>query len=388
MAHLLIAVIYLAFISLGLPDSLLGSAWPTMTGELSVPLSYAGYISMTISAGTILSSLMSDRLTRRFGTGRLTAVSVLLTAAALFGFSVSGSYPMLILWSVPYGLGAGSIDAALNNYVALNYKSSHMSWLHCMWGVGTVVGPYVMGYALTSGMTWNMGYRIISVIQLSLGVVMLLTLPLWKKRTAVSEEKTASDGKGVPLRKLLRLPGVPHVLLTFFCYCALEIVAIVWSGTYLVYKGGFSPERAASLSSMFFIGITAGRAVGGFMTYRFSDRQMIRIGEALIAAGVLALFILPGGYFTLAGLLLIGLGCAPIYPSVIHSTPEYFGAENSQALIGIQMACAYTGMCLMPPVFGIIAEKTTEGAFPVIIGVFLAVMALMHEALVRKTERK
>ncbi len=386
MAHLLIAVIYLAFISLGLPDSLLGSAWPTMTGELSVPLSYAGYISMTISAGTILSSLMSDRLTRRFGTGRLTAASVLLTAAALFGFSVSKSYPLLILWSVPYGLGAGSIDAALNNYVALNYKSSHMSWLHCMWGVGTVVGPYVMGYALTSGMTWGAGYRIISVMQALLGVVMLFSLPLWKTGSTAQKEKSAATEKAPSLRQLLRLPGVPHVLLTFFCYCSLEIVAIVWSGTYLVHKGGFAPEYAASLSSMFFIGITAGRAVGGFLTYRFSDRQMIRIGEVLIAAGVLSLFILPDGYFTLVGLLLIGLGCAPIYPAVIHSTPEYFGAENSGALIGIQMACAYTGMCLMPPVFGWIAEVTSPAVFPVVIGAFLVVMAYLHESMVKRTK--
>ena len=387
MAHLLIVVIYLAFISLGLPDSLLGSAWPTMTGELSVPLSYAGYISMTISAGTILSSLMSDRLTRRFGTGSVTAASVLLTAAALFGFSVSNSYIFLILWSVPYGLGAGSIDAALNNYVALNYKSSHMSWLHCMWGVGTVVGPYVMGYALTSGMTWNAGYRIISVLQLILGVVTLFSLPLWKTRTSAQEETVTVSEKAPPLRDLLKICGVPHVLMMFFCYCSLEIVAIVWSGTYLVHRGGFSPEHAASLSSMFFIGITAGRAVGGFMTYKFSDRQMIRMGEVLIAAGALALVILPGGYFTLAGLLLIGLGCAPIYPAVIHSTPGYFGTENSGALIGIQMACAYTGMCLMPPVFGWIAEATTPSVFPAVIGVFLVVMAALHERLSKlKTE--
>ncbi|MBR5633494.1 MAG: MFS transporter [Clostridia bacterium] len=383
MAHLLIAVIYLAFISLGLPDSLLGSAWPTMTGELSVPLSYAGYISMTISAGTILSSLMSDRLTRRFDTGIVTCASVLLTAAALFGFSVSDRYIFLILWSVPYGLGAGSIDAALNNYVALNYKSSHMSWLHCMWGVGTVVGPYVMGYALTSGMTWGMGYRIISMLQLALGVLMLFSLPLWKARRE-GTDPAVKGGTSPTLKKLLKLDGVPNVLLTFFCYCSLEIVAIVWSGTYLVYKGGFTPESAASLSSMFFIGITAGRAVGGFLTYKLSDRVMIRIGEGLTALGVLWLLILPEGYFALVGLVLIGLGCAPIYPAVIHSTPEYFGAENSGALIGIQMACAYTGMCLMPPVFGWVAQVTSPAVFPVVIGAFLAVMAVLHEALVSK----
>ena len=366
----------------------MGSAWPTMTGELSVPLSYAGYISMTISAGTVLSSLMSDRLTRRFGTGTVTAVSVLLTAAALFGFSVSKSYILLILWSVPYGLGAGSVDAALNNYVALNYKSSHMSWLHCMWGVGTVVGPYVMGHALTSGMTWNAGYRIISALQLVLGIVVLFSMPLWKTASPAAGEDRGVTEKAPTLRKLLRISGVPHVLLTFFCYCSLEIVAIVWSGTYLVHKGGFTPEHAASLSGMFFIGITAGRAVGGFLTYRFSDKRMIRMGEALIAAGVLSLIILPGGYYSLPGLLLIGLGCAPIYPAVIHSTPEYFGAENSGALIGIQMACAYTGMCLMPPVFGWIAEATTPAVFPLVIGAFLAVMAYLHEALVLKTKKK
>ncbi len=392
MTHFLLVIIYLAFISLGLPDSLLGSAWPSMQETLAVPLSYAGYVSMVISLGTIVSSLMSDRMTRLFGTGRVTAVSVAMTAVGLFGFSVSSSYYMLLLWAIPYGLGAGSIDAALNNYVALHYASRHMSLLHCMWGVGTIVGPYVMGFALTHGMPWNSGYRAISMIQIVLAVFLVVSLPVWKKNEKCGESDSNSDdapaGKAKSVFDVVKLPGVKVVLVTFFCYCALEIVAIVWSGSYLAFHGGYSAEKAAYLSSMFFIGITVGRAVCGFMTYRFSDTAMIRIGEGVIFSGIVLLLLPLRGAFTLAGLVCIGVGCAPIYPSIIHSTPEYFGRDNSQALIGLQMASAYTGTCLMPSAFGIIAEKISPAAFPVIIGVILVIMAILHEVLVKKVSSK
>ena len=364
MVNLLLAIIYLSFISLGLPDALLGSAWPTMCVEFDVPVSYAGMISVIISAGTIASSLMSDRMTRWLGTAKVTAFSVATTALALFGFSITKSYWMLLLWAVPYGLGAGSVDAALNNYVALHYASRHMSWLHCMWGLGASVGPYIMGYALTNGQGWNMGYRYIALMQMVLTAVLLFSIPIWKKRsTQTLDEKEAQSAPLSP-KQILAIPGAKEVLVAFFCYCAAESTAMLWASTYLVKHLGFTEERAASLASLFFIGITAGRAASGFLTYKLNDTNMIRLGQGIIVAGV-ALMVLPlGDSGAMAGLLLIGLGCAPIYPCIIHSTPEHFGAENSQALIGVQMASAYLGTLTMPPIFGLIANHVTVALMP------------------------
>ena len=379
---LLLGVIYLAFISLGLPDSLLGSAWPSMYGPLGVPMSFAGVISALISAGTIVSSLMSDRLTKRWGAGRVTAISVGLTAAALAGFSASASFWALCLWAVPYGLGAGSVDAALNNYVALHYASRHMSWLHCMWGLGATAGPYIMGCALTTGMGWQGGYRIISVLQVALTLILIASLPQWKVRSGGAEE---GDGSARPLTlgEIVRIPGAKAVMLTFFCYCALEQTAGLWASSYLVLQRGVTPERAASFSGLFFIGITAGRALNGFLTLKLNDRQLIRLGQAIIASGVLALLLPLGQGVSLAGLVLIGLGCAPIYPCVIHSTPDHFGAENSQAIIGVQMASAYLGVCLMPPLFGVLANHISTGLFPFYLLAVLLAMLLTHEQLLR-----
>ena len=390
MVHLLLAMIYLAFISLGLPDSLLGSAWPSMHLEFGVPVSYAGVISMIIALGTVVSSLQSDRLTRKLGAGMVTALSVLLTALALLGFSLSQSFFALCLLAIPYGLGAGSVDAALNNYVALNYASRHMSWLHCMWGVGTTVGPYVMEYALTGGQGWNAGYRYIAILQFALTLVIFVSLPLWKKRAAQTrtEDAAADAGRALPLREIMRIPGAKDVMAAFFCYCAVEATTMLWASSYLALARGVSAEAAAGYASLFFIGITVGRALNGFLTMRFSDAQMIRAGQALVALGALLLLLPLGTGAALAGLVVIGLGCAPIYPCIIHSTPERFGAEKSQALIGVQMASAYVGTLLMPPVFGLIAGHISIGLFPAFLLVALAVMVLMHERLVRKTRTK
>ena len=383
MAQLLLPIIYLAFISLGLPDSLLGSAWPTMYPALGVPVSYAGILSMIISFGTIVSSLQSDRLTRRLGAGKVTAISVGMTAAALFGFSISHQFWMLCLWAVPYGLGAGSVDAALNNYVALHYKSRHMSWLHCMWGVGTTVGPMVMGAALSGGMGWNSGYRYIALFQIALTAVLVFSLPLWQTR----QSETAADEttpQALSLRQVVALPGAKEVLLCFFCYCALETTTGLWASSYLTLTKGVSAGTAASFASLFYIGITVGRAASGFLTMKFNDTQMIRLGEVILAVGVAAL-LLPGPQvLALSGLVLVGLGCAPIYPSVIHSTPDHFGADKSQAVIGIQMASAYVGNLAMPPLFGLLANTITPALFPLYLLVLL-LMAFMHEQLVRKT---
>ena len=385
MISLLLAIIYISFISLGLPDALLGAAWPTMSVEFGVPISYAGIISIIISLGTIVSSLLSDRLTHRFGPGKVTAVSVMMTAAALAGFAFSGNYWLLCLWAIPYGLGAGGVDAALNNYVALHYASRHMSWLHCMWGLGASVGPYIMGFALTHNLGWNGGYWIIAVLQIILSGAIMLSLPLWKKQPNAASEETAS--KPLSMKQIFAIPGAKEVVIAFFCYCALEQTAGLWASSYLVLKDGLDPERAASLASLFYIGITAGRAVSGFLTYKFDDTNMIRLGQAVLCVGVVVM-LLPMGYIaTMVGLVLVGLGCAPIYPSVIHSTPAHFGAENSQALVGVQMASAYVGCLVMPPLFGIIANHISAAWLPWYLAAILVVMVTMCERLNRKTAK-
>lgn len=385
MIHLLLAVIYLAFISLGLPDALLGSAWPTIYGEFGVPISYAGILSMIIAAGTIVSSLMSDRLTYKLGTGKVTAISVAMTALALLGFSLSSSFLMLCLWAIPYGLGAGSVDASLNNYVALHYSSRHMSWLHCMWGIGASVGPYIMGYLLTGGQHWSMGYRCISILQMILTAVLFLSLPLWKERSQTTDStRTDSTSKPLSMGQILRIPGAKEVMITFFCYCAVEQTTGLWASSYLTLYKGVPDDTAASFASMFYIGITIGRALNGFLTMKWNDTQLIRLGQGITAAGIITMLLPMGETVSLAGLILIGLGCAPIYPCVIHSTPAHFGAEKSQALIGVQMASAYVGTCLMPPIFGLIANHINIALLPVYLLIILAAMTIMYQRLVQK----
>lgn len=387
MLHLLLAVIYLSFISLGLPDSLLGSAWPSMYGQFHVPVSYAGIISMIIAIGTIISSLESDRLTRKLGPGKVTAISVGMTAFALFGFSISSSFWMLCLWAVPYGLGAGSVDAALNNYVALHFASRHMSWLHCMWGVGASLGPYIMGYALTGGNHWNMGYRYIALLQMILTVILLISLPLWKTKKMQGSGNDNVTGPLLTLKQVFQIPGTKSIMITFFCYCALEQTAGLWASSYLVLQKGIPSETAASFASLFFIGITVGRAFSGFLTMKLNDQQMIHLGQGIVCIGI-ASFLLPfGEYAALAGLILIGLGCAPIYPCIIHSTPELFGTDKSQSIIGVQMAFAYIGTCFMPPLFGLIAAHITISLFPVYLFAVLFLMVIMYELLLRSIKK-
>ena len=386
MTNLLLGLIYLAFISLGLPDALLGAAWPSIYPAFGVPVSWMGAVSMIIALGTVVSSLQSDRLTRALGPGRVTAISVGMTAAALLGFSLSGSFWQLCLWAVPYGLGAGSVDAALNNYVALHYESRHMSWLHCMWGVGASAGPVIMGRALAGG-SWQGGYRIISLIQFGLTAVLLLSLPLWKR-----PEKTPEGPDYTPehrtLPQLLRMPGVPQVLLCFFCYCALESTAGMWAASYCTLVRGIDAGTAAGWASTFYLGITIGRGGCGFLTIKINDQNMIRLGQVLIALGVV-LVLLPAGQGVLfAGLVTIGLGCAPVYPSIIHETPANFGREVSLAMTGIQMAFAYVGSCLMPPLFGLLAQYVTPALYPWFLAALLALMFAMAESLHRRTREK
>ena len=383
MIQLLLIVIYISFISLGLPDGLLGAGWPSMYPQMDVPVSYSGIVFFIICMGTVISSLQSDRLTRSFGTGRVTAMSVGLTAAALLGFAASRHFWQLCLWAIPYGLGAGSVDASLNNYVALNYKSRHMSWLHCMWGIGASVGPYIMSAVLTGDSPWHRSYLLVGIVQLVLTVGLFCSLPLWKKPTAAAD----STGSAMPLRQVLAIPGAKAIMLAFFCYCALEQTVCLWSASFLNLHLGLDPETSAGWASMFYLGITVGRLISGFVTMKLSDKQMIRFGMGILAVGVAMLLLPLGSAVALAGLLLIGLGCAPIYPCIIHSTPEHFGPENSQAMVGVQMASAYLGNCMMPPLFGLIANHIGISLLPVYLLAILIVMALMYEKTCRSTHK-
>ena len=383
MISLLLALIYVSFVSLGLPDALLGAAWPVMHMEFGVSLSMAGLLALTVSMGTVISSLLSDRLTCWLGAGKVTALSVGLTALALFGFSASSEYWHLLIWAIPYGLGAGSVDASLNNYVAVHYASRHMSWLHCMWGLGASLGPYVMGQALTGGLRWNTGYRYIAVFQMCLAAVLFLSLPIWKKRNQVTAGENGELRTPLSLRQILSISGAKEIMIAFFCYCAAEQTAILWGSTYLVRRWGMAEETAAGFGSLFLIGITLGRALNGFLTYTLSDKTLIRLGQGIMLLGTVVMVIPMGAYGALAGLLLIGLGCAPIYPCVIHSTPEHFGEENSQAIIGVQMAAAYLGVCLMPLLFGLIANHISVSLLPVYLALITVLMLFLCERLNR-----
>lgn len=379
MFSLLLALIYVSFISLGLPDSLLGSAWPQMQESLGVSLSLGGVISFLITASTILSSLMSHRVIQRFGTGGVTMCSVAMTALALLGFSLSNSFFALCLWAIPYGLGAGSVDAALNNFVALHCKAKHMSWLHCFWGIGATGGPYIMGLCLSRSMGWQAGYRTISFLQMALTLILLLSLPLWKK-----QELPLSGGETVRPQtpqwgKLLKRPGVKAALTAFFFYSALELTTGLWGSSYMVAVRGISAETAAKWISLFYLGITAGRFFSGFLTLRFSDDAMVRLGEGTAIVGILLMLLPLHNLFLCVGLILTGLGCAPIYPSLLHATPQRFGKSLSQSLMGTQMAISYLGSTTMPPVSGFLSEKISMGLYPVLLLVFALCMTILTE---------
>lgn len=397
MYSIVLAIIYVAFISLGLPDSLLGSAWPVMHSDLGVPVSYAGIVTMIIAFGTIISSLQSDRLTKKLGTGLVTTISVAMTAAALIGFSFSHSFVLLCIWAIPYGLGAGAVDAALNNYVALHYAAKHMSWLHAFWGVGAATGPVIMGAVLSGGNPWTTGYCVVGLIQGALTLFLVFSLPLWKKVETSPSRNTVGESlqltEPIPLFKAIRFPGVPYVLVAFFGYCAFEATSMLWASTYLVEYRGVVPATAAQFGALFLIGITAGRFMSGFVADRMGDKRMIRLGTltALVGAVLIALPLSTNG-FALAGMAVAGLGCAPIYPAIIHATPDNFGRENSQAIIGIQMASAYLGTTLMPPLFGILATNFSMGLFPFYLMIFAALTFVMTERLnllsTRRTSNK
>lgn len=387
MIHLLIVIIYISFISLGLPDGLLGSAWPEMYKGLDVPISFAGIISMITSAMTVISALMCERLVKKLGTGLLTAISVGATALALFLYSISSQFWHLCLVAIPYGLGAGSVDAALNNFVAVHYKSRQMSWLHCFWGLGCSVGPYILSAFLTNGHSWSMGYLAVFIIQAVLTVLLFISLPLWKMKAQQSVvEVDKSDAKPLGLKRTVSIRGVKEVMMTFLCYCALESTAGLWAVSYIVLTKGIAAETAAGFGAVFYIGITGGRFLNGFIADRFGDNKMVYIGCSVIAAGIITLILPFGIVGAVIGILLIGLGCAPIYPCIIHSTPTRFGADTSQAIIGVQMASAYVGIIVAPALFGLLADNISIHLFPVFLVIILVLMMVFFMRLNKKAK--
>lgn len=360
-ALLLLVMIYLSFISLGLPDSMLGSAWPAMNVSLNAPLWGAGLVQMLISFCTIISSLNSAKLIRRFGTGKLTAISVATTALALLGFSLAKNYAFLLLMAVPLGLGAGAVDAGLNNYVALHCEAKHMSWLHCFWGVGTIIGPMILSAVLRVGGSWATGYRAVGLIQCAVSALLFATLGMWKRGNIQQEEHSA---KALSVWEVLSLPGAKAGMVTFLCYCAVESTLGLWGATYISQVRGVDEATAASFGAMFYIGITVGRAISGFMAMKLLPKQMVRVGQALLALGCICMMIPAGSTLSGIGLVVCGLGCAPIYPNIIQDTTVNYGTENSQAAIGVQMAFAYVGSTFLPSIFGALAGVDGYGLLP------------------------
>lgn len=383
MVILLLALIYLLFISLGLPDALLGACWPMMHKGFDVPLSYGGILSFVIAVFTILTSLFSDYLIRKFKTRWVCALSVVLIIIGLFGFAFATKFWMLLLFAVPLGLGAGAIDAALNNYVAVHYESRHMSWLHAMWGVGASIGPYIIGLLINLTNNYQDGYFVIAIIQIVILIITLLLTPVWAK--AFKDDKTGETQVKVSIKDALSIKGVLVLMIAFFAYISLEQTAMLWGSSYLVLNNNISEEIGAMFASLFVLGITIGRIINGFISYKLKDTTIIRISLLIILVGIILLFIPNANILTYIGLGLIGLGCAPVYPCIMHTIPIRFGVNNSQSIIGLQMAFAYVGICSMPGLFGIIANNISISLFPVYLLLILIMLGLFHEITVKKT---
>ena len=387
MILLLLALIYISFISLGLPDPMLGAAWPIIHTEMGAPLSYAGIITMIIYGNTILSTFLSDKITKKFSTRYVVVASVLLTAVSLFGISVSNAFWHLCLFAIPLGFGAGSLDAGLNNYVALYYKSRQMNWLHCFWGVGAAIGPFIMGYSLTTGLGWTGAYRTVALIQICLVVILIATLPVWNKQKELAGDVKLY--KPMRFKEIIKVKGVILALAVFFCLCTIEMTAGLWATSYLVIERGVDPEIAARYASLVFIGLTTGRFLSGFISDKLGNRNMIRLGIMCMFIGIPAVWISGVGlWLTQGGLIMVGLGCAPVFPSMIHATSDNFGKENSQAIVGVQMASAYVGIAFMPYIFGFFADNISIALFPMFLLIFACLLLFMTEMLNKRVSVK
>ncbi|WDZ54659.1 MFS transporter [Paenibacillus polymyxa] len=400
MATWFLIIIYLSFISLGIPDSLLGSAWPVMWPELGASFGSAGIVSMVVAGGTIVSSLVSGNIIERIGTGKITLASCFLTAGALLGFSFAPSLFWLVLLAIPLSLGGGAVDAALNQYVATHYKAHHMSWLHCFWGVGATMGPIIMSFYISNYNSWRSGYTAVSMIQLSLVIILLITLPLWKCVAAIQNpiteiqsdcsqiEHNTVQVKNIPKQKLIRMKGVKNTLIAFLLYCGVEAMVGLWGASYLVGARNIAAETAAGWISLYYAGITVGRLITGFITLKINNRILILAGQLTAITGGLILLLPLQVTFLLPGFILMGLGLAPIYPGLLHETPTRFGKENSSKLMGYQMAVAYTGTTLLPPIFGIIASQASIHFFSIAVIVSLLFMLFSSEQVNRTLKKR
>ncbi len=382
MATLLLIIIDLAFISLGLPDALLGGGWPVMQAEFAVPYGFAGLVSMIITGGTILSSIFSSRILNQFGTGRVTVVSVAMTALSLFGFAQAPSFVWLILSAIPLGLGGGAVDAGLNSFIAGHYESRHMSWLHCFWGIGALSGPLLLSAILARGGTWRSGYLLIGSVQVVLVTMLFFSIPLWNKvgRRPIDAAAPVVTGHP-PLFFPLKIQGVKTALLVLFCYCGIEAIMGLWGGSYLFKTRGLNPASAAAWVSLFYASLTLGRFLTGFLTYKIANKNLIRVGCLVILSGVSLMLFHLSLPLTLSGFLLTGFGCAPIFPCMLHETPDRFGAANAQAVMGFQMAVAYIGATFLPPLFGFIASAISMDLLPIFLLGCVTLLLFGSEAL-------
>ncbi|HIZ16294.1 MAG TPA: MFS transporter [Firmicutes bacterium] len=384
MATILLIVIYIDFIGLGIPDSLFGAAWPAIYSEFGLPISYASFVTIIIYGGTVVSSLLSARVINRFGTAKVTAVSTALTAAGLLGFSFSGGLIWLCLFAVPLGLGAGAIDSGLNNYIALHYKATHMSFLHCAYGVGVTLSPYLMALALSDNNNWRGGYRIAFFIQIGITAVTILSIPLWGRiRHINTHEEESVKPRTLKLTELIKQPPVRAVCLIFFASCAIEFICGSWGSTFLVQSKGMSAESAAKIITFYYAGIALGRFLSGILAAKLPSWRIIHIGQAAIITAVVLLALPLPFYVAAAGLFLVGLGNGPIYPNLVHLTPQNFGRDISQSVMGAQMASASIGIMLMPTIFGLFAQGISTDIFPYFLLVMFIVMIASTAVLVK-----
>lgn len=376
MATLLLITIYLSFISLGIPDSLFGAAWPAIYAEMQLPVSYANFVTLTCSACTCLSSILSARVINRFGTGRVTAASILMTACALMGISCSGHLTFLVLLAIPLGLGGGAVDSGLNNYVALHYNARQMNFLHCFYGVGVSISPYILSLALSGTGGWRGGYRMMSLIQFGIAAVVLLTLPLWNRThaadgTPVEEEPQIT----LSLRAMLRIKGLPLMWLMFAAACAIEVTCGAWGSTFLVEHKRMAVDLAAKVVTCFYVGMALGRFASGLLSARLLSSQLVILSQVVIGIALLLLMLPLGGFAAAAGLFLTGFGIGPIFPGLMHLTPVLFGRSSSQSIIGTQMAAAYIGIMGLPALFGILAQHFGAGLYPYYMAIFFVILA-------------
>jgi fucose permease len=377
----LLIIIYIAFISLGLPDSVLGSVWPVIRVDLSAPVSLVGYVAMTVSAGTVISSLMSNRLVARFGTAKVTVVSVAMTAFALLGYSLVGHAAFLFLLAIPLGLGAGSVDAALNNFIALHYESKHMNWLHCFWGVGATAGPLIVSLFLANPGGWRTGYLVIAALQFALVLVLLLTMKLWKGKEQQAAKGEQGEQRVLTNREALAIPSVKLALVSFIFFSVTETTTGLWSSSYLVGVEGISAAAAARWTASFYGGITLGRLLSGFLSIKIKNAALIRAGQLVCVLGALLLILPLPVAVSAAGITIIGLGTAPVFPAMLHETPVRFGSRASGAIMGLQMAVAYLGGTLGSPLFGALSSLTSLRLLPFYLLIAVLIMLSASELL-------